>query len=86
MSECSESPWVQPCFLCCGAALHFDPSPASQVGGSSSSSSPEVLDLSMKKRFGKIPLLNLPGLGLSTESYNFTSALLFFKHGVRAEA
>ena len=58
--------------------FHFGPAPApaSQDGGSGSSSSPVVHNLLMKKFFRKISLLNLPGLVLFTEMYE-CFALLF---------
>ena len=54
--------------------FHFEPAPATQDGGSGSSS--VVHNLLLLKFFFNISFLNLPGLVLLTERYNYF-ALLF---------
>ena len=64
---------------CCGAVPFWPGSgsaPASQDGGSGSSSSPVVHNLLLKTKFLQISLLNLPGLVLFKERYECFALLI----------
>ena len=64
--------------------FHFGsaPAPASQDGGSgsSSSSSPVVNNLLLKKKFLQISLINLLGLVLFKERYEYECFALLFQY------